>query len=368
MTVFKNYFKITKAHAFSLLVYTAIFLILIIAFSTSGSNVSSGYSSAKISIYVDNASDSLVSKGLESYLKKEHNFKEFDKDNAEDDLFYGIVQAIIRIPENFEKGLKVEIKNAPDSMYGKVIEQAINNYVNKYNAYKVSGIKDEEKIVNLVKEDLDKKAKVGISDKIDSEAGFSSKHYFNFLNYMLLSQIILVVSNVMLTYNKEVVSKRNSVSPVTKLSQNLQLILGHLTIALIIWAIYMGVFGIFWRSGLGLKSTKWMMVNSLVFTITVVTMAVFISKLIKNENAVSGVMNIVALGSSFLAGAFVPQEVLSETTVNISKVLPSYYYITNNNLLAEKPSFETMLPYTLVLMGFALVFIFLTILLEKRKK
>lgn len=183
-----------------------------------------------------------------------------------------------------------------------------------------------------------------------------------------MAQIILVVSVVMVAYNKEVISKRNKISPVPSSSQSLQLTLGHIVIGIIFWATYMFVFVIKWPDASNLNSSKLMMVNSFVFTITIVTMAVLISKLVKSENSLSAVMNIVALGSSFLSGAFVSQELLSKTTLDISKILPSYYYIKNNNMIVQNPSFETMFPNLIILIAFAIGFSFISIFLDRYKK
>ena len=86
------------------------------------------------------------------------------------------------------------------------------------------------------------------------------------------------------------------------------------------------------------------------------------TSLIKNDSAIQGITNILALGSSFLCGAFVPQEYLGATALKIGKVLPSYYYIKNNNLLEENPSFETIKANLLVLLAYALGFIIIFII------
>ena len=79
-------------------------------------------------------------------------------------------------------------------------------------------------------------------------------------------------------------------------------------------------------------------------------------------------MNIITLGASFLAGAFVPQELLSETTLNISKILPSYYYVSNNNMIVSNPTLQIMLPNALVMLVFSAVFVILSIVIKPKKK
>lgn len=111
-----------------------------------------------------------------------------------------------------------------------------------------------------------------------------------------------------------------------------------------------------------------MMINSFVFTICTVTMAVFISKIAKSENSMQGIMNVVALGSSFLSGAFVPQEMLGNTALLLAKFLPSYYYIKNNNDIIINPSISTILSNTLIMIAFSFLFVILTILVKEKHK
>ena len=81
----------------------------------------------------------------------------------------------------------------------------------------------------------------------------------------------------------------------------------------------------------------------------------------KNKNAVNGIVNVVALGSSFLCGAFVPVEWLPNSVLTVAHILPSYWYIQTNERLKtmEVLNFETLRPILFnmgMLLVFALVF------------
>ena len=66
------------------------------------------------------------------------------------------------------------------------------------------------------------------------------------------------------------------------------------------------------------------LINSFVFTICAITIAFLIGTLINNKNAINGIVNVVALGSCFLCGAFVPMDWLPDAVLKIAHVLPSY--------------------------------------------
>lgn len=159
---------------------------------------------------------------------------------------------------------------------------------------------------------------------------------------------------------------RNQVSPMPKAKMNLELILGHVCTGLIVWALYILLFVILYKYDFSAGHINLMMVNSLIFTISVVTMAVFISNLISNENTISGIMQVVSLGSSFLCGAFVPQALLSKTALTLGKIFPSYYYIKNNELLLENPSFGTILPNIGIMLAFSLAFVLISIVMRTK--
>lgn len=364
MTVFKNYFKIVNKHKFSLMAYSIIFLVLTLIFSTSGQKDLGDYNSVELDIYLENRSDSKLGKALEEQLSSKYKVVDLKKENIDDELFYGLVTSTIIIPEDFETNHKVEYKTAPKSMYGMLPKQTINSFLSKVEVYEKAGYSVDDSI-NYARQDLSKKVDMNLEGN-SQESGYHTEDYFNFLNYVLISQIVLVVCIVMVSYKKEEISKRNEVSPVSKGWQNLQIILGHIVSGFVIWLIYMVIFAAIWPDTIGFKSVKLMMLNSLIFVISVVTLANLVSRFIYKEGAMSAAMNVLSLGSSFVSGAFVPQSLLSDVTLTIAKFLPSYYYVTNNNALVENPSFSTMSTNMFIMIGFSVLFAVLTVLIKPK--
>lgn len=111
----------------------------------------------------------------------------------------------------------------------------------------------------------------------------------------------------------------------------------------------------------------------MVLTICATAIAFFIGSIVKNKGAINGIVNVVALGSSFLCGAFVPMEWLPDSVLKIAHMIPTYYYIKTNEALKtlEEFSFETLRPIIMnmsMILGFAVLFIILTNLVSKRKR
>ena len=114
-------------------------------------------------------------------------------------------------------------------------------------------------------------------------------------------------------------------------------------------------------------------INLMIFRDFQKLIAFLIATLVNNKNAINGIVNVVALGTSFLCGAFVPMEWLPSSVINIAHVLPSYWYIKTNELLKtiEVFNFETLKPIfinMIVILLFTILFIVITNIVSKKKR
>ena len=113
--------------------------------------------------------------------------------------------------------------------------------------------------------------------------------------------------------------------------------------------------------------------NMFVFIIFATVFALFLGNLISDKNAISGIINVVALGSSFLCGAFIPVSWLPDGVVSFAHIFPSYYYINSNELAVniESLSLETISPILVnyaILFVFTIIFIILTNIVTSKKR
>ena len=102
------------------------------------------------------------------------------------------------------------------------------------------------------------------------------------------------------------------------------------------------------------------------------TIAFLIATIINNKNAINGIVNVIALGSSFLCGAFVPVEWLPKSVLTIAHMIPTYWYIQTNELMKtiEEFNIETLMPVFInmgVIILFSISFIILTNIFSKKK-
>ena len=368
MSIFKNYFKIVRKHKFSIILYTIIFLTLTLFFLNSDTSKNdTNYSEVKNNVYIEDRSNSKISKALVEYINRKENIVSgLDKENLEDELFYRETDAVIIIPEDFENTKEIIYKSSPQSMYSFLVKLRINEFIDKVYKYNDNGYELEDSIKYTI-DDLDKSVRVQKIIELDqgSDDESNSRFYFNFMSYPLLSQILLVVTLVMSSYYKETLDMRHRVSAISEKRKNLILTLGHLAIGLILWLLYIIICIVLVKDFEFNQAFIFAMLNSFVFMITAVTLSVLIGKLFQDSDSLSVVINVLVLGSSFLSGVFVPQEIMGETTLKIARIFPNYYYVVNNSLIDEGKKLQDLMPNILIMLGFSVVFILLTNLIKK---
>ena len=114
-------------------------------------------------------------------------------------------------------------------------------------------------------------------------------------------------------------------------------------------------------------------VNSLVFALCGLSIGFLIGNITTNKAAIGGIVNVVALGTSFLCGCFVPFEYMPDYVLKIAHILPTYYFVANNQLIKTIESFnmDTLKPIFInvgVVLTFTIVFVILSNYISKKKQ
>jgi len=113
--------------------------------------------------------------------------------------------------------------------------------------------------------------------------------------------------------------------------------------------------------------------NSFVFSICSLAVGFLIGTITHNKQAIGGIVNVVALGTSFLCGCFVPASFMPSYVLKIAHILPTYYFVQNNELIKTLEYFklETLQPIIIngiIVLGFTLSFVLITLMISKRKQ
>lgn len=373
MTIFKTYLKILNKNKFTVILYTVILL----AFGgmnlkTKDNNMN--FQAVKPDIMIINKDEEKgITKDLINYLKENCNVIELEKNEEKinDALFYREINYVIEIPENYNENLDKEIITKSTGDYqASYAEMILKRYLETLNIYRTT---NEEDLINKIHETLDKKVEVEITSKLDTDALYGMSFYHNFESYSILACTIYVICLIQSVFNNEKIRKKNIISSTDYKKINKTLLLSNCLYALVVWLFYTLMSFILIGNQMYTTHGIIFIINSLLFTMSATALSFLIGTIITKKEAISGIVNVIALGSSFLCGAFVPVEYLPETVLKIAHIFPTYWYIQNNEItrkleIINKNTIGPIFINWIVIIIFIIVFIILTNIISKRKQ
>ncbi len=378
MTIFKTFLKVLNKCKVPIILYT-VFLIGFGGFNMQTSDNSTNFVASKPDILIINKDEEKgITKNLIDYIKNNSNIIDI-KDTEEavnDALFYRDVNYIIYIPENYREDFlngenpKIEIKSTGDYQAA-FSEMLLERYINVANIYQ-KNIESEEELINKINETISKQTEIEITSKLDTNNLSKATFYYNFANYSILAGCVYVICLILSSFKEEKIRKRTIVSSMNYKEYNRKLLLSNSLFAIVMWIAYVVLSFILVGNIMFTTHGLIYIINSFIFTICAVSIAFLIGNLVFNKNAINGIVNVVALGSSFLCGSFVPMDWLPDSVISIAHILPSYYYISNNEMVAdlEVINYDTIQPILLnmgIILLFALGFVIITNVISKRK-
>ncbi|MDD2207992.1 MAG: ABC transporter permease [Bacilli bacterium] len=377
MIVFSNYLKILKQYTAFVVLYVVIFTIFSIIF-TIYSNDNPTFAVQKPNIAIINNEDTKLVKSFLDYIKTTSNIVEMDSEDLKDALFYRKVDLILTFPPNFTNDFlnndnpEINIQRVPDSSRSIYAIMYLNRYLNIASLYNSNNV-TMDKLIEYIELDLKLETNIVFNNK-NTTLLSSANYFYNFSSYSILAISVSVIGMMMSSFKLKTIQRRNMISPMSYSKQNNSLFLGNLLVTMGVWLLFT-ILGIcFFRQAIFSANGVLFMINSLVFSITASSMGFFIGNVINNKEAISSIVNVVALGSSFICGAFVPQEILGESVLKIAKFFPTYWFVKGNNeiVILSKLSLDKMEPICIniiMTLLFALLFFMLNkIILKFRLK
>ena len=378
MTVFKTFLKVLNKCKVPIIMYTVI-LIIFGGLNMQTSDNSTNFVSSKPDVLIINQNEEIgVTKNLIDYIKENSEIIDVknDKESIDDALFYRDVNYIIYIPKNYRedflngKNPEIEVKSTGDYQ-ASFAEMMLERYVKVANTYR-ENIEDEEELINKINETLSKQTQIEITSKLDTNNLSKATVYYNFASYSILAGCVYVICLILSSFKEEKIRKRTIISSTNYKIYNIKLLLSNSLFAIVLWIFYVILSFVFVGDIMLTTHGLIYILNSFIFTICGCSIAFLIGNLVNNKNAINGIVNVVALGSSFLCGAFVPMEWLPDSVIKIAHILPSYYYISSNEILTKLEVFklETIRPILInmgIILGFTVGFVIISNFIAKRK-
>lgn len=379
MTVFNTFWKVINKYKGTIILFT-VMLVTFGGINTTSNSSSVDFTNSKPDIIiVNNSGNNALTKNLISYLEKNTNVKDV-KNNEEarnDALFYREVNYIIYIPKDYQKDVlsgktpEIDIKTVGDYT-SSLAEMLLTRYLKIQSIY-AKNISTEQELITAINKNLSKTSEVTITSKVDRAKTSRVSRYFNFASYSAMFIIIFVICMVLSSFNTKTIKKRTIISSMNYKTHNKYLLRASFIYSIIVWLLFMLLGTIlFSNTILSLRGLVYAL-NLFIFIFTSLTLALLLSTLIDNKDAVNGIVNVISLGSAFLCGAFIPTEWLPETVIKISRIFPTYWYVNSNDLLASlqtinMTSLNQVIINMIVMLVFALIFIIINNLVSKKKQ
>lgn len=379
MTVFKTVWKILNKNKITVIIFTVMLLLFGVS-NMKTSEKSMNFIASKPDVLIVNYDkDEGITKDFIKYITDNSNIVDIktDEEKINDALFYRDVNYVIYIPENYSKdfmegkNVELEIKSTGDYQ-ASLEEMLVSRYIKVAKIYQ-KNITNEDELISKINETLSEQVQTEIISKLDTNAISNATFYYNFASYSILACLLLVISLILSSFNDQKIKKRIIVSSTKYKKHNKILLISNCCYSFILWLLYV-VISFFILGDVMTKIQGIIyIINSLVLTICATTIAFFIGNLISSKGAINGIVNVVALGSSFICGVFVPMRWLPDSVLKMAHLLPTYYYVSTNEALKtiEQFNIQTLKPLLInmaIILCFAIFFILLTNVVSKRKR
>lgn len=378
MTVFSTILKILNKLKGMLILYTVI-LISITALNQTSGSITEFEESKPDLIIVNKDLEDPITKGFTDYLEEHCELKDIDvndKEKISDAIFYRDVNYIVYIPNHFGKDLlegkkpKLEYKSTGDEN-ASYCQMIIEKYIRTVMIYKdyYQGEELTKKVGDVVENDT----KVTLKTSLDTSSLSSMTRYFNFLNYALLAGCVYCISMILASLKEQNVRKRTIISSFNYKKYNRIVLMSLSIVILAMWMMYMILSFILFKNQMTTSNGIAYMLNSLVFALCSLSIGFLIGNITQNKNAIGGIVNVVALGTSFLCGCFVPFDYMPDYVIKIAHILPTYYFVKNNETIKTIETFggDVLKPLLInggIIVAFAILFIIITNYVSKKKE
>lgn len=363
MIVFKYFLRILWTYKISIFLYFGIFGLISIMNMKQGSPTE--YREIKAEIAVLDEDGSELSRHLTAYLTANNKILPApERKDIDEQIFMGMFDLIVIIPKGFGENPmleKLELnKNVLSTRSHKVIQE-VSGYM---LLWQISRQPDGSVDYALLDQALAQKAEIELLGKAGNTFGKEEwmKRYMNASAYPIIALIIFSIGMGMADFNNRRIAFRNKCSGYTLRYFQGQMFLSQLLFGVILWTwiILLG----FILSG-GLISGQYSL-NLAVFITTVLSFCFFLNNVVKNKQVLSAIANIVALGSSFICGVFIPLEYLGSLVLKIARFLPAYYFVlVNEAIFNESGDWQLNMAMQLL---FALVFLLLGFYVAKTRQ
>jgi len=369
--------KIVKKALPSVSAYFVIFFGLIIIMSfLSGKDQEKMYQATELTIYAEDKEVSVLSKALLAYLAQENEVEtEYDKELLSELVFTGMVDYVVYVEEGFtesflagEKGGIERLSTKPNMAF---VDQKIELFFQYVRAELAMGKSMEEACTSVLK-NTEHRAETEVLSGRQAMSARPGYYFFTFLAYIMPSVLIMILGPVMHAFYRKDIKMRTDCGMVSVRKQNVEMVKGIVVVAVLVWALFMGLGAIIYHRDFTAAEYLLGTLNSFTILLFSIAVSVLFGVLLPSVDALNGASNILGLGMSFFSGVFVPAELLPDYVNIIGEFLPAGWYMKNVRLLnienAATTHFTEFLVNCGIVTAFAVAVFFVFLVVVKRRK
>lgn len=370
MTVFKTFWKVVNKYKGTIIGYTVLLLVFG-TLSMSSNDVTEDFKSSKPDVIIVDNDKSVLSNNLVKYFNDNANILDIDleEEKIDDAIFYRDANYVIYIDEGYEDDVLngnnplIKIKSSKDYS-SSLAEMLLKRYLKTQDVLH-DEFSDKNILVEKINDSLKTNANVELATKINTTELTRLSRYYNFASYSIIAVVMFIICLVLSSFNEESVKKRTIISSMNYKKYNKCIMLSSILYVLFVVILYTILGFIVFGSIMFSKRGLIYILNTFIFAIVALALSLLVSTLVNKKEAVSGIVNVVALSQAFLCGAFIPVMWLPDSVLKLAHVLPAYYYINSNELLAslEVLNFSN-LKLIFINMGVMILFIVIFIILN----
>lgn len=370
MMLFKTFWKVVNKYKGTIIGYT-VMLLIFGTLSMSSNDVTEDFKSSKPDVIIINNDDSVLSNNLVEYFKENANILdiEVDEEKIDDALFYRDANYVIYIDEGYEAkvldGRDPEIKIKSSGDYSSSLAEMLLKRYLKTQSVLHDEFEDKNVLVEKINDSLKNSANVELATKINTTELTRLSRYYNFASYSIIAVVMFIICLVLSSFNEDNIKKRTIVSSMNYKKYNKYIMLSSILYVLFVVILYTILGFIVFGNIIFSKRGLIYILNTFIFAVVALALSLFVSTLVNKKEAISGIVNVVALSQAFLCGAFIPVTWMPDSVLKIAHIFPAYYYINSNELLAslEVLNLSNLKP-VFVNMGVMILFIVILIILN----
>ena len=377
MTTFNTFWKIVKKYKGTIILYTVI-LIAFGGINLKNNDISQTFDQEIPDIAIVNKDENKsLTNNLINYLDKNTKIRNIKEKDLEDALFYRDISYIIYIPENYTNDLlnnkNPEINIKTNNNYDATLSELILTRYLKTQNIMLKQSTDENEIINNINEVLETQVNINLTSKQNISNIEKTATYFNFASYSITAVVIFITCLVLSSFHQKEVNKRIIISSTNYKKNNKWVLISSTLFASIVCIFYIILGLILLKEPLlNIKGIIYI-INTALFTFTTLTLALLISNLIYNKNAITALVNIIALSQACLCGAFIPAKYMPDKVLQVAQILPARWYIKSNDILKNVENItinntNQIITNMIVMILFAIIFIILTNIVSKYKE